>query len=421
MTMRAAPLLLLLVAAVTSAGCKRAATPAAQQPPLPPLPELRLSPMIGALKATAASAIVPVEANVQQQLREFADIALRPGDHEPRIATRAERALLEHEHALLVLEPGLADPDPAIRARAAFLCGRTGAAIAVFPLLLRFKYEMNPTAVVWIADALAHVGNFTGLPWIDGAMTVEATQNEAGQRAIEICRLHGHALPDEPTWADLQQAMRDLHQGFLRTGTVPRPPAPPDEKLVAARIAAHLVATEGFQLRPVDEARYVLTRLGKLAVPHLAAPLHAEEPYLRTMVLQVIAGIGPAALPLADAIVPLLGDPLTASYALRALGEIGATTAADHVLARLSVVDTELRAAAANAAGVMRLEAARPRLEALLADPNEPADVRVQAAFALCRLGAHPAARSFLDERQQKGDYHTPTLALLLERLQPGG
>ncbi|MBK8097928.1 MAG: HEAT repeat domain-containing protein [Planctomycetes bacterium] len=396
------------------AACGKKQEPAA--PVLPPLPPLQLRPLIDVLHAQAKAIARPGEA-VQRELDELAAIALKPSEVDPRTATRAERALLGHDHALAVLEPALKHAEAAVRARAAWLIGRSGQPLGVFPLLFRLKYENDPQAVLWLADALHRLGNHAGLPWIDGAMGVEATANDAGQIAIGICKDCGVAVQEQPTWAQLQAAMQDLHKAWRLTGLVARctATAPPADA-VAARVAAHLVTTQGTLLRPVDEARWVLTRGGQLMVPHLRAALVAEEPYLRTMVLQVAAELGKTAAALAEPILPLLGDPLTAPYALRALGEIGATQFAEHLVARLGVVDTEVRAAAAGALGVLGHAAATPQLQALLADEQEILDVRVQAAFALALLG-DAGGTAFLQERKLKGDYHVPMLERLLERL----
>jgi HEAT repeat protein len=186
---------------------------------------------------------------------------------------------------------------------------------------------------------------------------------------------------------------------------------------VRARLAIHLATTEGTLLRPVDDARFVITRAGTLALPLLTQALTASEPYLRTMSLQVLTELGPCARSTGAAVLPLLGDPLTASYAMRALGEMGAAEAVPHLRARLGVVDLELRAEAAQALGLLRDEASRPELARLLGDPNAAADLRVSAAFGLCCLGPDTAAEAYLAEREAKADYHAPTLARLRERL----
>jgi HEAT repeat protein len=145
--------------------------------------------------------------------------------------------------------------------------------------------------------------------------------------------------------------------------------------------------------------------------------LEAEEHYLRTMPLQVLAKLGTAATSATDAILPLLGDPLTASYAVRALGEIGAVATLPHLRPLLNDRDTELRAAASQALGLLGDTESVSLLEARLQDANESMDVRVGAAFGLLCLGEHVAAKAYLDEREANKDYHEPILTRLLERL----
>jgi len=86
-----------------------------------------------------------------------------------------------------------------------------------------------------------------------------------------------------------------------------------------------------------------------------------------------------------------------------------------HLRARLTVADTELRAAATQALGLLHDEASAPALTQMLGDAQ--ADVRIGAAFGLLCLGANPAAEAYFAEREAKKDYHEPTLARLRERL----
>jgi HEAT repeat protein len=113
-----------------------------------------------------------------------------------------------------------------------------------------------------------------------------------------------------------------------------------------------------------------------------------------------------------------LSDPITALYAVPALGEIGHRAALPWLRPLLDSIDTELRSAATQAIGLLGDEASRPRLVALLQDAGEGMDVRVGAAFAICCLpGDTAAATAFLAEREQRGDYHAETLRLLRDKL----
>jgi HEAT repeat protein len=116
-------------------------------------------------------------------------------------------------------------------------------------------------------------------------------------------------------------------------------------------------------------------------------------------------------------VLPLLGDPLTGSYAVRTLGECGAHEALPFLRPMLASSDLELRAAAARSLGLLRDESSRAALRTRLGDAAESLDVRVAAAFGLCCFGGEPEAAAFLAEREAKKDYHEQTLARLRERL----
>ncbi|MBL8730616.1 MAG: HEAT repeat domain-containing protein [Planctomycetes bacterium] len=413
MTRAAAVFTLLLVAAA----CGRARPDADARPTAPPLPPLQLRPFLPALERLAAT-LPPPDAAAQRELRELGDVALRLLEADPRTQMRADRALLEHGDAWWVLEPALLHDDVAVRTRAAWLCGQSAQPALQAALVLRLKYELDPNGVLWVADALQRLGNDVGLGWLDAAMGRDDTAQQAGTMAIDICRERGLPLSEPPTYDELRAHMRALYDAWRRTGTSSRagvPPAP--QALLDARFAAHLKTTQGTQLRPVDDARFVTTRCGRLPLPLLVRTLSAEEPYLRTMALQVLADIGAPAREAAPAVLPLLADPLTGSYAVRTLGEIGATDAVPHLRPRLADPDTEQRAAAAQALGLLQDRPSAADLTTHLLDPQEAIDVRVGAAFGLLCLGENAAAEAFLAERQRLHDYHEPTLQRLRERL----
>lgn len=403
-----------LLLAAGAAGCARDSAGATQSLPLPPL---ALRPLQGEL--TALSEAMPrVPADAANELRDLADVALQIVEADSRTGAHAERALLEHPFAWSVLEPALDHADVAVRRRAAWLAGRTGQSILVVPLLLRLKYELDSDAILWAADALQRLGNDAGLSWLEAAMGVAATAQQAGTMAIEICRARSLPLGDSPTYDELRAHLRTLLAEWLEKGQSSRPGvAPPDRVQLDARLATHLSTTQGTQLRPVDDARFVLTRAGVLGVPLMTRALGAEENYLRTMALQVLADLRTPARSASTAVLALLGDPFTASYAVRTLGEIGATEAIPHLRARLASLDTEVRAAVPPALGLLGDRDSAEALRKSLRDSNEVLDVRVNAAFGLLCFGADPDAEAFLAEREQKADYHAPTLVRLRERL----
>ena len=409
----------LLIAALLAAACTDPAPPAPQGPTMPP-PQLAV--FLPELEQLQAAMPVPDE-KTQRELNELAEVTLGLVAADQRIMSRAERALKEHPDAWFVLEPALTHDDAAVRQRAAWLCGQTTQTVLQLPLLLRLKYESDATTVVWVADALQRLGNDTGLAWLDAAMTAEATAQTAGQLAIEICKERGIELAQSPTYAELQQHMQAIGEAWRQTGVGGRPDVtPPSGPQLDARIATHLATTQSTLLRPIDDAKFIMTRGGRLALPILERTVTASEVYLRSVGLEILARLGPCAKGAGPAVLPLLGDPLTAFYAVRTLGEIGETAALPYLRPMLESIDTELRAEAAQALGLLGDEPSRAALLARLNDETEALDVRVGAAFALrCLGGDDAAARTFLAEREHKRDYHGPRLQQLLEKLQARG
>ena len=398
----------------TSCQQKASAKPQDQRPALPPL---QLRPMLTELRSLAETLPTPA-AKDQNLLQEYAEVALGTVDADPRTTSRVQRALREHPQAWFVLEPALTHELQGVRQRAAWLCGDSQQTVLQVPLLLRLKYELDRQTIIWVADALAKLGNDSGLMWLAAAFAHQDTANQAGQMAIHALTERGVELPEEPTWGDLSKLLKVQADNWRATGVSARKGTPaPDEAALTARLAHQLQTPEGTQLRPVDDARFIMTRLGTIGVPMLTRTLQAQEHYLRTMPLQILAELGTAASGATAAILPLLADPLTASYAVRALGELHATTALDHLRPLLEDPDTELRAAAAQALGLLDDTDSLPQLEARLQDPDESMDVRVAAAFGLLCIGEHQAARAYLDARQAEKDYHEPILTRLFERL----
>lgn len=411
---RASGIVVLVVSLAAACGGD---APTTQTPAGPSVPPLQLRPLIGELKTLAAKLVPPAEA-AQRELRELGDLALVLVEADARTAGRAERSLCEHPDAAWVLEPALAHERAEVRRRAAWLCGQTGQAVLQLPLLLRLKYETDPEAVVWVADALQRLGNDLGLAWLDAAIPVAATAEAAGTAAVAALRARQVALSEQPTWEEIRRELQQLSARWQAEGRSALPDAPaPDTALLEARFAAQLVTFEGTLLRPIDDAKYILGRAGQLPVAILSRMLAASESYLRTRALEVLERIGPAARAAGPAVLPLLGDPLTASYAVRTLGELGDPTVLPYVRPLLGHIDTELRVEACKTLGLLRDEPSRAALRARLDDPNEVLDVRVAAAFGLRCFGDDAPAEAFLAERAAKKDYHESQLTQLRDRL----
>lgn len=402
----------LLTAAAFLAACGGGDEP--KQAPMPQLPQLRLVETITSLKETAKQGPAPAPENVQKELRDYAEIVLQITPTDERTTARAERALAENEYAGEILVPFLKHEDAGVRSRAAYWIGKSGRSILQFALVLRQKDELDAETRLWLADAAHRLGNDSGLVLLDRAIDVPATQQRAGELAMALLKEDGEQLPEAPTWQDLQKALRTRIAAWDHTGTGCRDGVtPPDPGHVAAICAAHLAITESFLLRPIDEAKYVLKRAGRLGLPTVERGLSASEPYLRSVTIDIATALGPVARGLGPSLLPLVGDPLTSSSAMRALGAVGYEEALPHLRARLDSVDTETRTAAAEALGLVGDTTMAERLRAAMKDEGESMDVRVKAAFALRCFGPEAAADAFLAERGAKGDFHAPALRLL--------
>lgn len=353
-----------------------------------------------------------------REVRELFDLAFVPGAADERLAARSRKSLLEHPQVRWALEEGMLHADPAVRAVATFELGQLGLQASILPLLKRVKYEVDPVCKVWVASALARLGNGAGLVLLAAAMRTEATANDAGAAALAVLKAAEEDPGEAPTWEQLQQGIAKLQGAWRTTARLHgAPPVTEEPALLEARIAQHLVALHRFQLRPVEDARFILRRAGSLSLPLLRRCLGASEPFLRSHALEVLTELGRSAASLEDAVLPLLGDELTRADAARALGALGAVRAFDPIAAMLAGRDLELRVAAASALGMLGDGRATPLLAKVFAADDEPMDLRVQAAYGHALLERQGAGMAFLEARKAAGDYHPPTVLELLDRI----
>lgn len=387
----------------------------------PKLPPLSLAPKLPLFRQLAARVSAP-ENKRMAQLEDLMATAFAAGGVRDRVQAMAKRNLLEAEDAFWILERSLAHDDVNMRGMAARELGSHGTQASILPLLKRLKYEQDPGVLVSVVDSLVKLGNHAGLPKLVALMERADSAQRAGMQTIEILKGLGIETGERPTYGQLKGWLRDLHRRWRQTGVVEKAggdkgPREPDE-LTTTRVARHLAQLEGFQLRPVDDSRFVLGRAGVLSLGLLGEAVQAKEPYLRNHALEIVGGLGRPARSLGDKILPLLADPLSRVYAAQALGNIGATQALPHLLAMLESPEPEARAAAAEALGPLGCREAVAPLTAVLQDEKETMDVRVRAAFSLAIFELRRPAFDFLKERKAQGDYHEPTVDELMSRVE---
>lgn len=298
------------------------------------------------------------------------------------------------EHLLQLCEKS---PEGWLRAQAAWRLGEVDADWVVPRLVYRLKYELDPEAAIWLASTLGRHGNHSGLEALWNLRNTGADDNlrtSAGERLAELAAQVGAASPEEH-WE-------------LWTGTDPerrlwRGSPSPRLQLAVWREIEQL-SGEHFQLRGVDDARFILSRLGSWVTEPLAEALHDEDVYVRVHVAQCLERMGPRANRAGPTLVEALADPTVAPAAAAALGAV-AYPSAEPVLRRLVAepsTDHELRVACAASVGRIGLSASVPALEAIVTAEG-PHDLRQACATALVTLGVGDRGAAFLLQSLRPG------------------
>ena len=280
-------------------------------------------------------------------------------------------------------------PEAWQRRYCAYGVGLTTQDKAVPRLLLRLKYERDHETVVWVAVALAHFRNYAGVSVLIELRSTGESQAVQALASSELAKVVADTEhPDGETLRDQWRSERaaDLPQSEPSSGL----------RLAFWTLIAEL-SEEHFQLRGVDDARFVLSRLGPWAVAPLAEALAERDFHVRLCVAQVLERTGRRAAAAVPALVRALDDARFAPAAAEALGSVGDASLAGVLLERMEPgVDHELRVACLRALGRIAPETATARVRALFDDTEEPGDLRLAAATALVQLGEGARAAEWL-------------------------
>lgn len=262
----------------------------------------------------------------------------------------------------------------ALVAHCAYALARTTQDFVVPRLVLRLKYETDHEAWLWIADALAHFHNYAGLAGLHEVAATSAREDLRGHAAARLA-----AYADELGFESSQELQRHWDTGNLEE-RIPSPPAGDRHRLEIWKLIAQL---DDFQLRPVDDGRWALSRLGANAVDLLAQALGDESRYIRLHAAQALDRMGPRGGAAGSSLLAALGDPTLAPQAAEALGSVGYPGAEPALRALLGPKTApELRVAAARGLGRLALPESGPSLLELVADETLFIDLRVEAAAA---------------------------------------
>jgi hypothetical protein len=234
--------------------------------------------------------------------------------------------------------------EPWVRSSAAWYLGERASDAWVPDAVLVLKYEVDSACVRYLAQALAKKRCFAGI----GALLVLAA-NDAEAAAL------AQSIAAENGFADAYALERARLAGEIA-------PAATSAAFDTA-VWRWVERLAEFQLRGVDDARYVLVQLGEVAAEEVAAALCDENRYVRLHACQCLERMGARGRAASEALVRQLAAPDLAPHAAVALGAVGGADA-------------------------------RAALEAALA-PSQPFELRLGAARGLARLG-DPAAGPFL-------------------------
>ncbi len=282
------------------------------------------------------------------------------------------------------------DGEPWLRAQCAWQIRTANRDEAVPRLLLRLKYEKDGATVVWIADALASLGNLSGL---DGLRVLRDTS-----RDLVGAHRRGRAARDDRRRARIRRRRRAVRRVVARRTVRRSPQREPSDEL-RREAWDRIQRLSEWDLRRVDEARFILVRLDAWVVPMLAAALHDADVYTRVHAAQCLERRGPRArarpFPSWSPRWPAARLAPGAADAIAAIGDRGAAAAVENSCARAATSSCAWprRARWVPSAGRRRWKLLRAAWK-----PDQPIDLRQAAAGSLVGLGEGDAVAPFLLE-----------------------
>ncbi|MAE45803.1 MAG: hypothetical protein CMJ86_02830 [Planctomycetes bacterium] len=288
--------------------------------------------------------------------------------------------------------------EPWLRAHAAWRLGTSHSDHVLPRLVLRLNYESDPEAFLWVASSLARGGCLAGL---GGLMDLASRGDERATRAQA-----------EITWIEEQLAdsAAKLLQRWSSSEASALPLAAPSEaQLSEIWSLVQDLSGDTFALRPVDDARYILSHLGPWCARELAAALWDTDPYVRLHVAQVLERMGPRARETEMALVVALTEVQVAPAVAEALGSVGSPRSLKPLLAASQADQPhELRVAAVRGLGDLGLPGALDTIQELFRELKDPSqehlqDLRLASAKALVQLGSGDEASTWLLQQMEHG------------------
>ena len=276
-------------------------------------------------------------------------------------AARLTAAIGTPEAAKLLLMHVEQSTMPSVRATCAWKLGDMGFDFAIPILIKRLKYEKDSSVTPWLGSSLAKLGNFSGVAYMVTVATWGGPGSEAAGELYRVVASAGFADANALIGAWESGDPDDLFPSQERSARY---------ELEVWRLVEDLT---DFQLRGVDDSRFILSKLGKQAVPLLTRALYDENSYVRFHVAQALDRMGPRARHSGPTLVLGLRDDLLAPYAAEALGSVDYPAAMDALLGATKVAnDPGLRLAAVRGLTKLANSASVPRLRELALEVEFP-------------------------------------------------
>jgi HEAT repeat protein len=293
------------------------------------------------------------------------------------------------------------DPDSAregkllwARQQALYRLGSVGQDWVVPRLLVRLVREQSQEPLLWVAKSLGQYDNLAG---IDTLRHLAKNAEFPGVRK-EALTIIGE-LAKERQLTDVTH-LAVLWRGETPPGKEPQPEPQPSKRL-QLEVWRMIASLAEWQLRGVDEARFVLGNMNAWAAGPLAEALGDENRYVRLHAAQALERMGPRGRAAGPALVRALDDPLLAAQAAAALGALEHVQAIEPLAQRARAAkDLEVRVAATRALGMLESVKGQRSAElyAELFGAQQPLELRVAAAEALVRTAPANAPGSVTAE-----------------------
>ena len=290
-------------------------------------------------------------------------------------AARLTAAIATPAAAELLLAQLEKNTAPSVRATCAWKLGDMGFDFAIPTLIKRLKYEKDSSVTPWLGSSLAKLGNYAGVAYM---VTVATWGGPGSEAAGELYRVVSTAGFEDAGSLILAWEAGD-----------PKAPFPSQERSQRYQLEVWKLVQDltDFQLRGVDDSRFILSKLAKQAVPLLTEALYDENSYVRFHVAQALGRMGPRARDAGATLVLGLGDDLLAPYAAEALGSIDYPLAMAALLkATETARDPGLRLAAVRGLAKLGSSSSAPRLLELVKEADFP-ELAQSAAEGLVYCG----------------------------------